>query len=361
MSTPYTIATPDRVYTVVDDCVTTYAAAITGAITDEIMGAFDSPGFKVNTVRKDLQTKSTANGLYAITAYPASAFSKLSTQSYTIDYTLSAPGFRDIPMSMIIPAGSTLPVPAPGAAMRRLPVRLQGRVVRDATGLPAAGMNILGVDNPNPPSPLPPPPLPHTLLLRSPLYSDHPVTSSVQQATLTVTGTAQLQLIAAARSTSIQLNTLAGLSGSAFVQLASTDFTRIEYAMVTGTGPTPGLVTLSKPLNRTFLAKTATNVQFVTATLAGTLAHLLLDANAGDGILVADQLLQVSTVAVDSGSAVEYHELGSLTDANGYYAADGIGRVQQLFLRPNPGTPGLPVISWAIEYDHAINVVNFRI
>ena len=357
----YRISMTGQVYTVVGDCVTKYVAVIVGAASDEILGAFNAIDFAVSTERKDLQSKTTQNGLYAISAYPDTSFPKLGSQSYTVDFTLSALGFRDIPLSVTLPAGATLPVPAPSAAMRRLPVRLQGRVVSDATGLPVAGIDIRAVDNPNPPSPPSPPPVPHTLLLRSPLSFDHAATTTVQQVTLTVTGSAQLTQAAAAGSTSIQLDNTAGLGGSAFVRLVSSDFARIEYVTVTDIGPQSGLVTLSNPLNRTYLAKTDTIVQFVTATLTGTAAQLLLDANVGDGVVVADQLLEVSTVAVDSGALVEYHELGALTDANGYYAADGIGRVQQLFLRPNSGTPGAPIVAWVIEYDRAVNVVNFRI
>ena len=264
-------------------------------------------------------------------------------------------------MSVTLPAGSTLPVPAPNVVMRRFPVRLQGRVVHDATGLPAAGFNILCVDNPNPPSPPPPPPIPHALLLRSPLYFAHAATTTVQQAALSLTGTAHLSVPAAAGATSIQLDTTAGLDGAAFVQLASTDFTRMEYVTVAGTGPLPGLVTLRSPLNRSYAAGAFTQVQFVTAALTGPVGHLLLDANAGDGILIADQLLQVSTLAIDAGPAIEFHEMGALTNVDGYYAVDGVGRAPEILLRPNPGTPGLPIISWDIEYDHAVNVVNFRI
>jgi len=360
LATSYTVTASDTIYTVVDDCTIVYSAVITGVVTDEILGAFDGGVLTVKPARNDLDTKTSGTGLYAIAASLVRSFPKLATQSYTVNYTLRAAGFRDVAMSVTIPANPTLAIGAPTVAMRRLPVRVQGRVVLDATGAPVAGAQIVCVDNPTPPSPPPPPPLPHTLLMRSPLYFDHAKNAQVQQVTLTVGGTAHLTQPAAAGSRTIAVDTTAGLGGSAFVQLATPSFTTMEYATVAATGP--GLVTLNAPLNRSYAAGIATTVQYVTATTVGPVAHLLTDANAGDGVLVADQLLQVATSVIDGGTAqAEYHEMGALTDANGYYAVDGVGRAAEIFLRPNPGTPGLPVASWFVEYDQAVNVVNFRI
>ncbi len=349
-------------YTVVDDCVTVFSAMIVGSVSDEILGRFDSSSLQVKFARNDLRATVTRQGMYAISALPPRSFPKLDTQSYTVDYTLHADGFRDVSLSVNIPASPALPVPAATMAMRRVPVRLQGRVVQDTNGLPVGGALIVCVDNPNPPSPPPPPPLPHTLLMRSPLYFAHPVNAPMQQVTLSTAGGAHLTQPAAAGSRTILLDTTAGLSGSAFVQLANAASTIVEYATVSSVGPQPGLVTLNNALNRSFPQGPATTVRFVAASPAGSTAHLLLDADAGDGVLIADTLLQVNTVAIDlGGSAVEYHELGALTSNDGYFAVDGIGRAAQIFVRPNPGTPGLPVVPWFIEYDQAVNFVNFMI
>jgi len=352
--------TDNTLYTVTTDVTTTYAAVITGAVTDEIFGAFNMPGFEVELMREDLQTKTTAEGLYALTGYPTLSFPQLTTTSYTVSFTLAAPGFRDYPMQVTILVNSSFPVSAPGAAMRRLPVRLQGRVVSDSTGLPVTSALVVSVDNPNPPSPPPPPPVPHAMLLRSPLYSAHPVpATTVQAVTLTQTGTAQLTQPATAGATTILLNTTGGLSGSAFVQIMTADTTLVEYAIVTSTGPAAGQVNLTTPLNRSYGPGTASTVNFVTAAATGAVAHLLADSNIGDGILVADALLSASTVVIDDGTAaVEYHELGAVTDYMGYYAFNGVGRVQELFLEANGTTPPTP---WMIEFDKPINIVDFRI
>ncbi len=360
MSASWTITANELLYTVVTDVCTTYSAVITGAVTDEILGGFDAPAFTVVTARTDLQGKATAQGLFAVTGYPALSFPRLSSTGYTVDLTLEARGFRNYPLPVTIPKNATFPVSAPNVAMRRLPVRLQGRVVLDATGQPVAGALVLSVDNPNPPSPPPPPPAAHSMLLRSPLYYAHAINAPVEQVTLTSAGSALLNQAAPAASTTLMLNTTAGLTGSAFVQIETPSLSLVEYAVVASVGPQPGQVVLKNPLNYSYGAGTATTVNFVTATPGGSAAKLLLDTNSGDGILVADGLLKVNTLVIDVGNpaVTEYHEVGAVADNNGYYAFNGVGRVQELFLQANStGTP----VSWVIEFDKATNVVNFRI
>jgi len=78
--------------------------------------------------------------------------------------------------------------------------------------------------------------------------------------------------------------------------------------------------------------------------------------------LLAGQLLNgASTLVVDSGSlTAEYHEVGALTDSDGYYGLDGMGRVREIFLFSTQG--GLQqTVPWFIEYDHATNLVDLRL
>ncbi len=359
MSTPWAISGIDGTpYTVVTDVTTMYSAVVTGVVTDEIFGKFDMPDFEVAAERPDLDTKTTQQGLYAITTYVKKSFPELASTSYSIDYTLKAPGFRDYPLNVTLPVNAALPVSAPAVAMRRRPVRLQGRVVSDTTGLPVGGALILSVDDPTPPSPPPPPPILHAVMLRSPLYTAHPKNAIVQSVTCTQVGTAQLTAPARGGTSELLLNNTTGLGGSTFLEIRTPDNVLVEYAVVKSIGPTPGEVTLATPLNRSYAAGAATVVNFVNATAIGTPAHLLSDANSGDGILVTDALLTSATVVIDNGSpAVEYHELGAVTDSNGYYGINGIGRVEKLFLQANGATPS----GWMIEFDQATNVVDFRI
>jgi hypothetical protein len=355
LSASWTISGTDgTLYTVVTDVTTTYLAVITGAVTDEIFTTFNTPGFSIDLTRTDLQTKTTAEGLYAITGYPLLSFPKLSLGSASLSFTLEAPGYRNYPMTVTIPKGTTIfPVDAGSVPMRRLPVRLQGRVVSDTTGSPVVKALVVAVDNPTPPHP----PFPHTMLLRTPLYLAHAMNAPVQQANISVGTALQLAQPSSGGSATVMLKNTSALVVGSLLQFEATSLTQVEYAQVQSLGPASGQVNLVNPLNRSYgIAPAAVNL--VTAALTGSVAHLLTDANAGDGILVADTLLQVSTLAVDTGSGLEYHEVGAITDSNGYYGFDGVGRVQELFLEANSTTPATP---WMIEFDQATNIVDFRI
>jgi hypothetical protein len=359
VSTPYQVQAGNLLYTVVDDCTTIYWAVLTGAVTDEILGEFYSPNFTVEVARPDLGTKTTANGLFAVTAYPDRSFPQLATTSYTVNLVLRAPGFRDFNVAATIPVNATFPVVIPPVAMRRLPVRIQGRVVNDVTRAPVAGASVFSVDDPMTP------PLVHTTALRSPLYFAHATGVSAQLVTIASMGGATLTADSAVGAHVLDLSTRAGLGPGSILQLSNMSKLIVEYAVVDhlGTGPAagPGEVFLRNAMNRSYPAGLPTTVRFVSAMLVGAPATLSVDADAGDGVLRATQLLNGATLAVEPGTlSEEYHEVGALTDPDGYYGLDGIGRVQEIFLKASQGalqqTQG-----WFIEYDHAINVADFRI
>ena len=137
----------------------------------------------------------------------------------------------------------------------------------------------------------------------------------------------------------------------------------IEYGVVDHLGPgapASGQVFLRNVLNHSF-AKSAA-VTLFTPSLVGGPATLSSDANAGDGILLASQLLNgASALVVDTGlPTAEYHEVGALTDTDGYYGLDGMGRVREVFLFSTQGALHRTV-PWFIEYDQAVNVVDLRL
>lgn len=358
MSTPHQVQVGSLLYTVVDDCTTTYWAIMTGAVTDEIVGDLYAPGFTVDPGRPDLQTKTTVNGLYALTGRPEISFPKLSTMLYPMTLTFHAPGFRDLKVSTSIPMKATFPVLGPSAQLRRLPVRVQGRVVNDLTRAPFPGALVLSVDDPTTP------PTVHTTAIRTPLYFDHAPGISAQEVTITPTTAATLQVDSAANSNVITLSTRAGLGSGSIIRLFNAPKTIIEYGVVDHLGPgAPGAgdVFLRNTLNRSYPQGLPTTVQFVNAAAIGGTAALATDANRGDGVLLANLLLNGATLVVDSGALTEeYHEVGAIADADGYYALDGIGRFRELFLHSAQGllkkTEG-----WFIEYGHPTNVVDLRL
>jgi hypothetical protein len=356
LETRYQIEANGEVYTVVDAAKTVYWAVITGAATDQVLGKLNVPGFAVEPTRPDLGGKAFADGTYAITAYPEQAFPKLASTSYTITYVLTAPGFRDFSASVTIPAGASFPVHGIAAAMRRLPVRIQGRVVNQATRLPIAGATVVSVDPPTPPAI-------HTSALRSALSFAHASGASAHRVSIAVIGSASLTQDAKGGDEVMNLTTRTGLAPGSILRLKDPTGVRLEYGVVDHLGPgaasTPGGVFLRTALNRSY-PRLTTALDFVSATPVGAAASLSVSVDAGDGFLLASQLF-TGTVSIESGGPLaEVHEVGALTDGDGFYGFDGIGGAQEIFLRASQGALQ-QTADWFVEYDQAINLVNFRL
>ena len=109
MSASFQVQAGSRLYTAVADCTTSCSALITGAVVDVILGGFFSPGFTLQTARKDLTTRSTQSGLFAVIGYPAQSFPQLASMSYQLALTLSAPGFQQVQMQVSDPNRRNIP------------------------------------------------------------------------------------------------------------------------------------------------------------------------------------------------------------------------------------------------------------
>lgn len=353
----YQVDANSEVYMVVNAATTVYWAVITGAAIDEIFGTLAAPGFAATLNRTDLAGKAIANGLYAITGYPQQSFPQLATTGYTVDYVLSAPGFADVPMAVAIPANATFPVAVPAVPMRRLPVRIQGRVVGASTLIPLSGAAVLSIDNPHTP------PAVHGTALRSPLYFAHAAGAAVQQVTMTPAGSALLTQGVTGGDQVLNLSVRTGLAAGSVVSLSCSSGVLLEYGVVDRLGPgaasAGGQVFLRNALNRSYPVA-STSVAFVDATLSGSAATLSTDSQTGDGVLLATQLFSQSVAIESGGPLAEYHAVGALTDSNGYYAFDGMGRVQELFLEASNGASN-GTVDWFVEYDEPFNQVDFRI
>jgi hypothetical protein len=356
LTATYEVTCGELTYTVVDGDTSTYWAVITGMATDEIYSTLNAPGFAVTVNRADLATRALPNGLYALTGYPQQSFPQLATTGYTVDYVLSAPGFISLPVSVAIPVGATFPVTAAAAALRRLPVRMQGRVVSEVTRQPIAGASIASVD----PSPAP---AVHVTALRSPLYFSHAGGASVQAVSIAVTGSATLTQNVLGGDQVLNLSTRTGLAPGSVIRLTASAGVLLEYAVVDQVGPgaasAPGEVNLRNALNRSYAAS-ATAVDFVSATASGAVATLSAPADGGDGALLASALLG-GTVEIAAGTPeFELHEVGAISDSDGYYGLDGIGRVQEIVLQASNGSSN-QTVTWFIEFDQPLNQVDFRI
>jgi hypothetical protein len=325
------------------------------------MGQFLVNGLTVTPSRSDLLATTTRTGLYAVNTFPEKAFPLLSSTNYPVDLVLNAPGFRSQNLHVTILQNSIFPVTAPAVALRRLPVRVQGRVVRKSNRAPLAGASVGSVDDP-----LSPPPATHAIVLRSPLYSAHPNNTQIRLVTITAFGAAQLAAPATGGDAVLNFSDRTGLGPNSIVRLSNPTGTLVEYGVVDHLGPgaasSPGQVFLRRPINSSYAAGVATTLQFVTAAPAGGPAQLQGDADAGDGVLMATQLLNTGTLAIDlpTPAQTEYHELGALTDADGYYGISGVGRVVEIFLRASQGALN-SVTGWFVPYDQPRSILDFQL
>ncbi len=355
MSGAYQVDNNNDVYTVVNAETSYFWAVITGAASDAIFGTLNAPGFAVEVLnRTDLGTKALANGQYAITGYPSQSF-PASALPATVNYVLSAPGYRDVPLSATVPVNPTFPVAGPtGVAMLLLPVRIQGCVL-NSSGSPAGGVTITSVD------PSGPPPSVHTSVLRAPLYFAHAVGAAVRTATIATVGPAvNLTQAVTGGDQLLNLSDRTGVAAGSIVQLSNAGGVWLEYGVVASLGPgapAAGQVFLTAPVNYSY--PTSSAVSYVSATPAGAATTLSSAANIGDGFLLAPQLF-TQTVVIENGTPrEEIHAVGALTGTDGYYGLDGIGGVQEIFLQAN--SMSNPVVDWFIEYDQPVNIVNFQL
>jgi hypothetical protein len=355
LANSYQVDLKGEVYTVVDAAQTVYQAVLTGSVTDEIFGALDAPAFTVQLTRSDLGIKAFRNGSYAISGYPGQSFPQLATKSYMVSYTLTVPGFRDCAVSAVIGPGGSLPFTVT-AVMRRLPIRIRGQVVNYASRTPIAAALILSIDDPSTP------PSVHVTALRSPLAFAHASGVSVQPVAIAVSETSKLAGAVRGGDAILNLTGRAGLSPGSIVRLTSDAGVRMEYGVVdslgSGAPSDPGTVLLRSSIYRSYTVA-ATTVEFVEASAVGAAASLSSEADAGDGLLLATQLF-TQTVAIESGSSqAEFHEVGALSDSDGYYGFDGIGRTQEIFLQASQ-LALQQTAGWFVQYDEPVNSVDFR-
>jgi hypothetical protein len=135
------IAAADRLYTVVEDLTSLFRVVVSGRVRDAIDGDPLRAGFRVGTSRRELVARTLPDGLFAVAADPALAFPS-DAAAYDFELEVSAPGYRPETVAVPVPPASTFPLAPLDVSLRRLPVRVQGRVVRAAGGDPVAGARV---------------------------------------------------------------------------------------------------------------------------------------------------------------------------------------------------------------------------
>lgn len=357
------IQAQQRNYRVVADLQTFYRALLSDAVRDEISGEPVRVPFSVNVNTEGIDVRILEDGMFGLAGYLERVFPDMTGTDYSVELSISAPGYRETTQTVNIPHNSSLPLIAPPIELRRLPVRLQGRVVEDtAQRLPIAGARIKAVSGVSASAPI--------AFLRAPLHFDHAQGTSIRECNLAATGTAKTLLAgAAAGGRVLSLSNRAGLAVDTLLRLGPE--VSAEHALIESLEPLPadlnqpGKVTLRSALRRSFPAQTEVQPMTHTIPVGGEVRSLDLEAQAGDGLIILNAFLDVDAVEVlDSvASRVEYHTLGAVTDADGFFRLDGIGRVRAVDLDASaagfqPLTAPVPL---TINYEQPVNVVNFRL
>lgn len=376
LSLPHPVQVADRIYTAVDDRTSLYHVLIYGVVRDEATGPVHDPTkrraprtpFDVRVDRDDVFVKTLADGYFCLAGYADRVFPDHATTPYTVNITITADGYQPTAQSISVPAAVDYPVVAATIDLRRAPVQVRGRVTStvELNGLypPIANARLIALDIL--PAPPPPPPVPHVMTLRTPLHFDRAAGGAitVQEHTLTSAALAparQLALSARGGSWSVFVNNRQGMSANQIIQIGA-DFLG-EYVVIDTVvpSPTPGEVILRYPLTHSFATNTPLHV-FTDGGAIGSAAQFDRAAEAGDGLLLLDTALNPSVIAIiDPAQPTEYHAVGALTDADGFYQLTGVSRIETIRLRVSAAAFTTKTLEWMIDYTQAVNRVDVQL
>lgn len=375
------VSVDSRIYTFVKDFQSSYQVLVSGLVRDALTkeaptGPITISLLPTNAATTDqvmkslLSIKVLGSGLFYLAGKPERIFPALSTTDYTLVLQVQVPGYKDKNgkddknLTVSISKNSTFPLQTiPPIDMQRLPIRMQGRVMgMSVTPASIVGASVLLLDEPNPAIPL----TEHVIALRTPLYFSHTAGTTIQQRQLTSSGTAKQ--LAASVTHDDQTLTLSDPTGLAIndVVLIGTDAAG-EYGVI-GDLPqgTPAQVTLRNKLKSSFAV--GTTVQKYVPGATGTSTTLVHAAEVGDGVLFLPINLPSAPTdlieIVDATAAhVEYHALGAITDANGYYRLDGFTGVQTVYMEASATgfDPMNKPTAWTIDYGQPVNAVDFQL
>ncbi|OLB36151.1 MAG: hypothetical protein AUH11_12010 [Acidobacteria bacterium 13_2_20CM_57_17] len=345
MSIRHQIEAGDMLYTVVDDLTSSYKAIFTSALVDETTGAAIQTVPVLTADLPGISTRLAEGALIAGATYVERVFPDLATKAYTIHVAIVAPGYQDAILTVNIPIAATFPVLVPALVMRRMPIRLQGRVVKASDRTPIAQAAVAAKNN-------------KTLFLRAPVRFAH--LSGITINSLNFTPTGPLRKVAAdvrPGASRVVLDNNGGLAFGDHLQLG--DDPAAEIYEVTSVGPDPGLVVLQSPLAASF----AMNAPARKVTVSGASGTTTLNrsADAGDGVLVVNTALTDKGIEIVDGALTEYHWLNAISDAAGYYHARGVAGVKSLELLCNATGFSTFDQPWFPEYSNLVNVVDFRL
>jgi hypothetical protein len=356
MGTAFTVTVGAITYEAVEDVEGLFDAVATGLVRDDVTQRLPRTDVTVTPSRAELTGLYLESGAWGVAGRLERALPEYPAAAATFDVQLFAPGYRPAALTVTVPAGAALPVGVAGVRLRPFPVRIEGRVTRSTLNpAPAAAGAIVRIAN-RPGQAL--------VALRTPLHGPHAQGVDVRPIDLADTATERaLAEPAESGSDTVVLDDVTGLMG----RVVGFDWRhQLELARVQAVDVAASTATLTGPLTRAYPRDTRLK-QFTVSPGTPPSSQLDRDADAGDGLLVLDGALDPDTAAVQVGNPatpeVEFAAVGALSDADGFYAMEGIGGVETVDLRARATavSPDGPRFSRTLEYGRRTNVVNLRL
>jgi hypothetical protein len=312
-------------------------AVFTARVVDEVSNTEPRTTVEAFTNREMAIARAGEGGMLSVSGRIEHLFPDLATTAYSLDLTIEADGYRTVKRTLAIPIASPFPIDLGTIPLRPYPVRMEGRVTRESNRAPITTATIKVIT-------------PKLLLLRVPAYADHPAGAAVTEQTLTPGAARTLDADAPAGTLTLVLDNVAGLAGNDVLL-----FGDAEYGIIDTVDTPAKSVTLKHALRRSY-AKNATVKPVAVA--AGAATTLARDVNAGDGILQLTAPLAGDAVSI---GGTEFHDLGVLSDAGGFYAANGVGGVRELLFRAKAGGFLDLDVPHTIAYAQPINPLSFKL
>jgi hypothetical protein len=317
------VVTAGRRYDIDVDIVAQWRVFVWGPVSDDGDGRLLSPTYAV-TVDEPLLAASAHDAGYALVGDPDVALADSST-AHPLQLGVTADGYRAAAQTVIVPANPVLPVVAP-IALRRLPVRLTGRVIEAATGNAIAGAAIA----------LTGPPLPNparALLLSPPLVADLSPAARLRGHAVTPVASAVPVKTARAGAAGVRdvlLDDLQDLAAGQLLRFGPPD--RAHWAEIELLPGTPGLVRLPAPLALS-VREGEPAAPFTLDAAVGPLASPIGAAFAGEGVVITDATPGGDLVVIaDPPAPPRFHSQGAISGPAGDYAIAGLARLARIRL-----------------------------
>ncbi|MBE7500614.1 MAG: hypothetical protein HS113_09975 [Verrucomicrobiales bacterium] len=320
-------------YTVATDFTSVWRVLLTGRVLNEFTGR--GVDFELQTDPASLFVRVIPDGGFAIAGYPELDVPPTPDPSMLVQLDFQASGYRPARHVVPLPSAGPWPVEWPPVLLRPLPGVLQGRVTQDVTpSVPLAGAHVFAQD-----------PAQHAVLLRTPVLADASAGTPVREIQLNpvpLVGPAKhLVAPAAPGDTRVMLNDRQGIVAGNLLRLDDARLGQLARIQAVSLAPAdltlPGDVTLTLPLQVSLPAGTPC-VQFAAAVVNPPDKHLAHAIAADEAFLRLDADVAASVLELTHGTdPSEYHDLGALTDAAGYYAVSGFGGLAAVQLNASAG------------------------